>query len=54
MAKFGQPILFFLCCPCGDFHEKTQPHYRAQKRRAAKRRQAKEAAQAEQQTQQQH
>jgi hypothetical protein len=53
MAKYAQPILFFFCRPCGDYHEKAHPHYRAQKRRAAKRRKAKDAAQTEQQTQQQ-
>ena len=52
MAKYAQKILFFFCRPCGEYHEKTHLHYRAQRRRAAKRRKAKEAAQAEQQTQQ--
>jgi hypothetical protein len=50
-SKYAQKILFFFCRPCGDYHEKTHPHYRAMKRRKAKRR--KEAAQAEQQPQQQ-
>lgn len=53
MAKYAQKILFFFCRPCGDYHEKTHPHYRAQKRRSAKRRKAKEAAQTEQQGHQQ-
>jgi hypothetical protein len=35
MAKYAQPILFLFCRPCGDYHEKTHPHYRAQKQRAA-------------------
>jgi len=52
MTKYAQKILFFFCRPCGDYHEKTHPHYRAQKRRAAKRRKAKEA-QSAQQTQEQ-
>jgi hypothetical protein len=43
MAKYGQPILFFFCRPCGDYHEKTHPHYRAMKRRKAKRRKLAEA-----------
>jgi hypothetical protein len=50
MAKYAQKILFFFCRPCGDYHEKTHPHYRAMKRRKAKRR--KEAiAEAEQKAQ---
>jgi hypothetical protein len=27
MAKYAQPILFFFCRPCGDYHPKTHPHY---------------------------
>ncbi len=38
MAKYGQKILFFFCRPCGEYHEKTHPHYRAMKRRKLKRR----------------
>jgi hypothetical protein len=38
MAKYGQPILHFFCRPCGEYHLKTDPHYRAMKRRKAKRR----------------
>jgi hypothetical protein len=53
MAKYGQPILFFFCRPCGEYHEKTHPHYRAQKQRSYRRRKRKEAAQAEQQAHQQ-
>jgi hypothetical protein len=47
MAKYAQKITHFFCRPCGEYHEKTHPHYRAQKRRAAKRR---KQAQAEAQT----
>jgi hypothetical protein len=36
MAKYGQKILFFFCRPCGEYHEKTHPHYRAMKRRKRK------------------
>jgi hypothetical protein len=36
--KYGQPILFFFCRPCAEYHEKTNPHYRAMKRRKLKRR----------------
>lgn len=38
MAKYAQKITHFFCRPCGEYHEKTHPHYRAQKRRAAKHR----------------
>jgi hypothetical protein len=27
MAKYAQKILFFFCRPCGDYSEKTHPHY---------------------------
>ena len=40
MAKYAQPILFFFCRKCGGYHEKTHPHYRAQKQRFARRRKA--------------
>ena len=43
MAPYAQPILFFFCRPCGDYHEKTHPHYAAQKARAAERVKAKAA-----------
>jgi hypothetical protein len=43
---YKQKILHFYCRPCGDYHLKTHPHYRAQKRRAAKRKREREAAQA--------
>jgi hypothetical protein len=49
---YAQKILFFFCRKCGDYHEKTHPHYRAQKQRAYRRRKAKETAQAEQPQQQ--
>jgi hypothetical protein len=35
-VKRGQVISFF-CRPCGDYHYKDHPHYRAMKRRKAKR-----------------
>ncbi len=35
--KFGQKITHFFCRKCGEYHEKTHPHYKAQRRRAAKR-----------------
>jgi hypothetical protein len=28
-TKYGQKILFFFCRPCGEYHLKTHPHYRA-------------------------
>jgi len=34
MGKHAQPILFFFCRKCGDYYEKTHPHYRAQRQRA--------------------
>src|ERR1700722_1852931 len=43
MSKYAQPILFFFCRPCGDYHKKTHPHYAAMKRRAAERK-ARQAA----------
>ena len=42
-VKRGQIVSFF-CRPCGEYHYKDHPHYRAMKRRATKRRNAKEAA----------
>jgi hypothetical protein len=41
--KYAQNIIHFFCRPCGEYHLKTHPHYRAMKRRAALRRKAKEA-----------
>jgi len=49
--SYAQKILFFFCRPCGEYHEKTHPHYRAMKRRKAKRAKAK-AAKTQEQTQQ--
>ena len=43
MAKYAQPILFFFCRPCAEYHLKTHPHYRAMKRRKLKRRKSAEA-----------
>ena len=44
-SPYAQKILFFFCRPCGDYHEKTHPHYRSMKRRKAKRLKAKQAEQ---------
>lgn len=41
-SHHAQPILFFFCRPCGEYHEKTHPHYAEQQARAAERRKAKE------------
>ena len=41
MSKAGEKakkIIHFYCRPCGEYHLKTHPHYRAMKRRAVKRR----------------
>jgi len=46
MSKYAQPILFFFCRPCSDYHEKPHRHYRAMKRRKANRLRTKDAAQA--------
>jgi hypothetical protein len=42
-GKYAQPILFFFCRPCAEYHLKTHPHYRAMKRRKLKRRKLVEA-----------
>ena len=42
-SGYAQKILFFFCRKCGDYHEKTHPHYKAQKQRSYRRRKAKEA-----------
>ena len=47
-SPYAQKILFFFCRKCGDYHEKTHPHYKAQKQRSYRRRKAKEAVQLEQ------
>jgi hypothetical protein len=44
-SPYAQTILFFFCRPCGAYHEKTHPHYRAMKRRKGKRLKAKQAEQ---------
>ena len=49
-SGYAQKILFFFCRKCGDYHEKTHPHYKAQKQRSYRRRKAKETAQIEQHT----
>jgi|GEM_PF-6724729 hypothetical protein len=36
-GKYAQKILFFFCRPCGEYHEKTHPHYAAMLQRAAER-----------------
>ena len=41
--KPAQKILHFYCRPCGEYHLKTHPHYRAMKRRAVGRRKTKDA-----------
>lgn len=40
---YKQKILHFFCRPCGEYHLKTNPHFREQQERAAKRRKEKEA-----------
>jgi hypothetical protein len=42
-SGYAQKILFFFCRKCVDYHEKTHPHYKAQKQRSYRRRKAKEA-----------
>jgi len=32
--RFAQKITHFFCRPCGEYHLKTHPHYRAMKKRA--------------------
>jgi hypothetical protein len=44
---YKQKITHFFCRPCAEYHLKTHPHYRAQKRRAAKRKREREAVQSE-------
>ncbi len=44
MSRYAQKILFFFCRKCGDYHEKTHPHYKAQKQRSYRRIKTKEAA----------
>jgi hypothetical protein len=45
MTKYAQPILFFFCRPCGEYHAKTHPHYAEQNARADERRKAKSQTQ---------
>ena len=40
MAKYAQPILFFFCRRCADYHEKTHPHFAEQQARSAERKKA--------------
>jgi hypothetical protein len=42
-SPYAQPILFFFCRPCGEYHEKIHPHYAEQQQRSAERRKAKAA-----------
>ena len=53
-SKYAQKILFFFCRPCGEYHLKTDPHYRAQKQRSYRRRKKREATESSQQAQQQN
>ena len=41
MPKYGQKIVAFFCRPCGEYHYKAHPHYRAMKRRKLKVKKAK-------------
>jgi hypothetical protein len=43
-VKTAQKIVAFFCRPCGEYHLKTHPHYRAMKRRKLKVKKAKLAA----------
>jgi hypothetical protein len=44
VVKRAQKIIAFFCRPCGEYHYKDHPHYRAMKRRATKRKKAAAAA----------
>jgi hypothetical protein len=46
---YKQKITHFYCRPCCEYHLKTDPHYRAMKRRKAKRLKAKQVQQGGQQ-----
>jgi len=37
VTVYVRKIIHFFCRPCGEYHLKTHPHYRAMKRRKAKR-----------------
>jgi hypothetical protein len=39
-TKHAQKIISFFCRPCGEYHYKDHPHYRAMKRRVTKRKKA--------------
>ena len=41
MAKYGQKIIYFFCRPCGEYHLRTHPDYRAMQRRKLKVKKAK-------------
>ena len=43
MTKYAQKITHFYCWTCRDYHEKTHPHYRAQRERLAERRKREQA-----------
>jgi hypothetical protein len=43
MAPYAQPILFFFCRPCDEYHPKTHPHYREMFKRKEARAKAKAA-----------
>jgi hypothetical protein len=49
--SYAQKILFFFYRKCGDYHEKTHPHYKAQEQRSYRSRKAKGAARPEQHAQ---
>jgi hypothetical protein len=42
--KYAQKIIHFFCRPCGEYHLKSHPNYRAVERRAAKKRKQAEVA----------
>jgi hypothetical protein len=44
---YAQPILFFFCRPCGEYHEKTHRHYREMFERKEARAKAKAQDQGE-------
>jgi len=51
-SPYAQPILFFFCRKCGQYEEKTSPHYKAQKQRAYRKRKKRETENAAQPQQQ--
>jgi len=52
MAPYAQPILFFYCRPCAEYHPKTRPHYAEMFARKAER--AKKKAVRERQAEEEH